>query len=62
MQTGTIMDIATFASLSEEYIDARQLQKQGYHGTIVGYCLLSYKAAPADIRSYVSIMQQACTG
>lgn len=56
------MDIATFASLSEEYIDARQLQKQGYHGTIVGYCLLSYKAAPADIRSYVSIMQQACTG
>lgn len=59
---GENMDMATFASIADEDIDANELGKQGFGVYTVGYCLLSFGTPPPDLSSYLSVMHQVCTG
>lgn len=61
LQTGTIMDLATFASIDEAQIDSKNLADRGFGAYVENYCLLSYEGTPSDVQSYFSIMAQVCT-
>jgi hypothetical protein len=60
--SGHNLDIATFKSISEAEVDARQLDNQHFSSTVVHTCLLSYdKTVPPSILSrYVQVMQTYC--
>lgn len=60
--SGHRLDIATFKSMSEAAIDARQLSTQHFSFTAVQTCLLSYDRAvhPSVLRKYMYVMQSFC--
>jgi hypothetical protein len=60
--SGHRLDIATFKSMSEAAIDARQLSTQHFSSTVVQTCLLSYDRAvhPSVLRKYVRVMHAFC--
>lgn len=60
LQTGISMDLATFASIAEAQIDAKNLVDKGYSAYVVNYCLLSYGGNPSNVSSYLNIMNQTC--
>jgi hypothetical protein len=59
--SGNTLDLATFARIDETQIDASDLERAGYHGSVVNNCLLSYGGnKPSDYGAYVTVMQQNC--